>query len=345
MPPCSSTVWRTIASPSPEPGAAACRVGAIEAVEDKAAVGRRDPRPAVAHRQLAVVQPDVDGRARRVPLRGVVEQVGDGAVEPRGHALDQRRLELGGEGDARRVSACPLDRGRDQPVEPYVLDRGRVGRVVAGELDQVADERGQLLELRHQVGAQPRAVAGVRRPAAGEYLEVGPQRGQRRAQLVRGVGDELALRALGALERFEHRVERGREPRDFVLALGLDPAREVARRGDVLGGLGELRDRPDRGAGGEPREHDGERDPHQCERAERPAQRAERAVDLGQRPRGDDRGPVRAAAHVHAHVHVADLTVGVERRLAGPPPRPCSPGRRRAARATARHPARGSARA
>ena len=153
-----------------------------------------------------------------------------------GHALDERRLELGGEvtpGAWRRARSTAA---RDQPVEPHVLDRGRVGLLVAGELDEVADERGQLLELRDHVGAQPLAVAGVRRPAAGQHLEVRAQRGERRAQLVRGVGDELALRALRALERLEHGVEGAREPRDLVVAVRLDPAREVARGGDVLGG-------------------------------------------------------------------------------------------------------------
>ena len=133
------------------------------------------------------------------------------------------------EPDGRRVPAGALDRGRDQPVEPHVLDRRRLGLLVAGELDEVADERAQLLELRDEVGAQAVAVLGVGRAAARQHLEVGAQRGERRPELVRGVGDELALGALTALERFEHRVERARQARELVLALGLDPAREIAR--------------------------------------------------------------------------------------------------------------------
>ena len=120
------------------------------------------------------------------------------------------------------MPARALDRGRDQAVEPHVLHRGLVGLLVAGELDQVADERAQLLQLGDQVRAQPVAVAGVGRAAAGEHLEVGAQARERRAQLVRGVGDELALCALRTLERLEHGVERGRQARDLVLALGVD---------------------------------------------------------------------------------------------------------------------------
>ena len=40
-----------------------------------------------------------------------------------------------------------------------------------------------------------------------------------------------------------------REPRQLVVALALDPAREVARAGDVLGRVGELRHRPRRRCG------------------------------------------------------------------------------------------------
>ena len=66
-------------------------------------------------------------------------------------SLHQRGLELGRERHARRVSSRALDRGRDEPVQPHVLDRGRVGLVVAGERDEIADERGQLLELGDEV--------------------------------------------------------------------------------------------------------------------------------------------------------------------------------------------------
>ena len=89
--------------------------------------------------------------------------------------------------------------------------------LVAGEVDEIGDEQRQLLELGDQVGAQALVVGG-REAAAGEHLEVGAQRGERRAQLVRGVRDEAALRALGLVERLEHRVERAGEARELVVA-------------------------------------------------------------------------------------------------------------------------------
>ena len=99
-------------------------------------------------------------------------------------------------------------------------------------------------------------MVGGRETAAREDLEVGPQRGERRAQLVRGVRDEAALRALGLVERLEHRVEGTREARELVVAVALHAAGEVARARDVLGRVGEVGDRLDRRAGGEPGERE-----------------------------------------------------------------------------------------
>ena len=60
-----------------------------------------------------------------------------------------------------------------------------------------------------------------------EQLEVGEHRRQRRAQLVRGVGDELALAvqrrlrlAARVVERREHRLQRAGQLGDLVLGLG-----------------------------------------------------------------------------------------------------------------------------
>ena len=55
-----------------------------------------------------------------------------------------------------------------------------------------------------------------RRAVTGEVLDVAAQRGERRAQLVRRVGDEAPLRLARALERVEHRVQRRGEAADLV---------------------------------------------------------------------------------------------------------------------------------
>ena len=132
---------------------------------------------------------------RRAPLRGVVEQVGDRALERRRLAGDLPGVEVDVEVQAGRPPAHPVQRALDDVGEVDRLELGR-DRLVAGQLGQVADERGELLDLEpdvvHQLGAglrrQPAAGVGL-----GEQVEVGAQGGERGAQLVAGVGDQLAL--------------------------------------------------------------------------------------------------------------------------------------------------------
>ena len=110
--------------------------------------------------------------------------------------------------------------------------------VEAGEQQQVLDELGHAHRLRldaadrvHHVGRQLAAVQ------AGE-LGVAADRGERRAQLVAGVGDEAAhlLLALlasrqGGCHVTEHAVERGAEPADLgALVVDRAPARRARRR-------------------------------------------------------------------------------------------------------------------
>ena len=117
----------------------------------------------------------------------------------------------------------------------------------------------------------------------GEQLEVGEHARQRRAQLVRGVGDELALageRRLGlparGVELAEHALERARELGDLVVGLaaagtlrrGVAGARDLARRS---GQLGDRRHRAARDR--DPREQRQRR----CRRARRAAGTARRA--------------------------------------------------------------------
>ena len=88
----------------------------------------------------------------------------------------------------------------------------------------------------------------------GQQLEVREHAGQRRAQLVRGVGDELALAvehrlgvAARRVERPEHPLERAGQLGDLVVGLGVGqaPAR-VAGALDLAGRVGQLGDRAHR---------------------------------------------------------------------------------------------------
>ena len=95
-----------------------------------------------------------------------------------------------------------------------MISRPGVG---AGEQQQVGDQPAHALEER-----RAEAAASCCSPSQRllEQLEVGEHRRQRRAQLVRGVGDELALareRGLGlgagVVERVQHRLQRRRRAR------------------------------------------------------------------------------------------------------------------------------------
>ena len=105
--------------------------------------------------------------------------------------------------------------------------------------------------------------SGSPRGAHPEQLGVAADRRQRRAQLVRGVGDERAQPVLGRLaagerllEPVEHPVERDPEPADLGAAVGrLDAVGEVAAR-DPPGGVAHAVEREQRGAHHRPAGHD-----------------------------------------------------------------------------------------
>ena len=122
---------------------------------------------------------------------------------------------------------------------------GAVAHLVqARERQQVLDEhahaRGLVLDPAHRL----RDVLGLARGAHAEQLGVAADRDERRAQLVRRVGDEAAQPLLARLARgervlepVEHAVERDAEAADLGARVGrLDAVREVAA-GDRGGGV------------------------------------------------------------------------------------------------------------
>ena len=166
----------------------------------------RDARAVIAHRHRAALLDHLDRAALRGVLRGVVEQVVDGAAEPVGHPVQRGRLERDGERDVRRVPPRALDRLGDERVEPHVV--GLVGRPVAArQLDQVGDQRRELLGLVDDVAEQQPPLLRREVLLLEQQLGVRAQGGHRRAQLVRGVGDELALGGLRVLEPVDDQGE------------------------------------------------------------------------------------------------------------------------------------------
>ena len=170
--------------------------------------------------------------------------------------------------------------------------------VAPGQLGQVADQVGQLLELHEDVVDQHGAVLDAQLVDPADHLEVGAQAGQRGAQLVGRVEDELALGPPRRLERLEQAVERAAQAAQLVGAAGGQPARDVGRLGQVLDRVGEGVQRDEGGARHEPAEDDGEQDADERDDAEQQRQRPQ--LRAGVEERGDlQRAPVDEEPRLH----------------------------------------------
>ena len=237
-----------------EPGARlrARRRGAVEAVEDAREVLLGDTGAVILDDHLAAADAHLDRRSRRAVLDRVLEQVRDGPLEQHRVGLHERRGECGHEPDLRRACLRALDDTRDEIVELDVLD-AQLALLAARELDEIRDEPGQRVQLDGRLVERVLRLVG-RQPALAQEVDVRPRRGQRRAQLVRRVRDEAALRADRRLERGEHLVEARREPSELVARVDLDTPVEVAGRGNLLCRRRQAPDRPHRGRRDERRE-------------------------------------------------------------------------------------------
>ena len=207
------------------------------------------------------------------------------------------------------MAAGADDRLGHELVEAHVLGRRR-RLAVAGQRDEVGDEVAELLGLLDDVVEQRAAVGLAHRRRVAQDLDVRAQRGHRRAQLVRGVGHELALLGLRGLQAREHPVEaRGHAP-DLVVAVRVDAPAQVAGRLDVLGRLGQLGHRGDDAAREEPAHAGRERGADGHQRDEHAPQALQHAVGVLERARhlhGAD-GPERGGQH--AQVKAVDAVIG-----------------------------------
>ena len=190
----------------PRAGLSARVPGAVEAVKDERQVLLMEARPVVADRQRAGGERHLDGAAGLAVLGGVVQQIGDRAGDPVPLAHDQGRLQRGRDHQLRRAAARALDRRGDDLVQAD-LPRLAAQLAAARQLHHVTDERGELVELLDDVAAQGLAIRGREQMLVAHELEVGADGGDRRAQLVRGVGHQVALRLHRALQRVEGAIE------------------------------------------------------------------------------------------------------------------------------------------
>ena len=113
--------------------------------------------------------------------------------------------------------------------------------MLLGLVDGPADPGGHVLEL-------------LRRPGrlGQRHVDGGAHDGQRRAELVRGVGDELPLGGERAVQPVQHVIEGVGQFLELVPRAGQrQPLPQVLVRG-AAGGLGDRPDRPQHPAGDEP---------------------------------------------------------------------------------------------
>ena len=215
----------------------------------------------------------------RPPGLVVLDGVGE---EVRDEALDEARVAVGEGGRERTLDSQPV--GVDA-FERLCGDRGEVDRLAAVEAALAAREHEQRVDQAFLVlagrehlaqhGAQP-FVAGV---GVGERdLDQRALVGERRAQLVRDVGGELALGLERGLEPLEQRVEGAAELAQLVVGAAQGEAPVEVAGGDLPRGGGDRAQRPQRAAGDEPAEPGGEQRHDREGDARLDQQRAERGV-------------------------------------------------------------------
>ena len=188
VPPCASATSRTIARASRRRAATAPRSSGRSGRRRREGPSSANPGP-WSRTDSSPPGGETSTTPPPAPLRCVLEQVPDCALHPAREPYDDGRLQVASDdvtsGRARRArSTAP----RDEHVEANVLRARRAAP--RARLDQVGHERGQLVELRRR---RRRAGAGARPATArgpAQDLDVRPQARQRRAQLVRRVGDE-----------------------------------------------------------------------------------------------------------------------------------------------------------
>ena len=185
------------------------------------------------------------GAGRRVRPH-VREQVVQDLPQPLAVALHLdrlRRVELDLAAGVERAGR--LDRVTCDLLDLDGLALERASLVEPGEQEQVVDEQSHPARLALDAGHRALEIVGPLARAAVEELRIGAHRGERRAQLVRGIGDEAPQPVLGRrpfveglLDLTEHGVEGATETPDLgARVVVFDALREIAARNRGGGGL------------------------------------------------------------------------------------------------------------
>lgn len=190
---------------------------AVEALQHALALIGRNARTAIVHHQRQVAGLRLQLHVHHAALRGVfdsvVDQVAQQDLQGLGLAGHAGMLRLGGQRQP-QVHAALLSRRRRvghglarQIGQHHGLGRSACGglRLLAGQDQQLLDQaRGAVYAAGQALHGQ-HACAGVAGALQALHLQL--ERGQRRAQLVRGVGHEMLLRLEGMLHARQQAIE------------------------------------------------------------------------------------------------------------------------------------------
>ena len=214
-PPCCAATCRTIARPSPEPGVRGPRRRGRSGRRRAAGPRRRCRARGRGPSARSPCSADLDGPFGRAVLDGVVDQVVDGALQPRRHARHDRGPSASSKGDRGERACAPLD---------DLVRRACRGACPRRRRPAASPRASSIRSFISSVSSTICATTSIEQPPVLgcvhlraellQHLDVRAQARDGRAELVRGVGDELALgvhrgvqRVHRALERVEHRVE------------------------------------------------------------------------------------------------------------------------------------------
>ena len=200
-------------------------VQAMEASEDLLTIGGRDSRAVVADQEPypashhVHVEPDESVWGRGVPDRvhGQVAQCLGEAVgisqqgTPRHHSELEAPLREGGK---------TLPDLRYECLQPDRLAQQELSLLGRSQQQQVVDQPRDPADFALEQSLHPPDLLRGRGLLSGQQIQLPADHGQWGAQLVGGVGDELALGREGLLQAIEHPVEGVRQDGDLGAVAG-----------------------------------------------------------------------------------------------------------------------------
>ena len=222
LPPCAAATAATMASPRPEPDrrsaaprAKRSRRGAGSRARSRRPRHGRAARPRRRRRGRRCGWPRRHGAGRsRRGCQRLAQAVAIGVGDQRRPVLDHERPaglgRRGGERGGHRLHDGVNGEWLG-PDRQRILVEPSEGQQLLGERDETVG----LLGGRAHHAPELLAIGGAGR---GE-LELALEDGERRAQLMAGVGDEGALARAGTSQPREHLVQRGAQPADLVASL------------------------------------------------------------------------------------------------------------------------------